>query len=373
MSFDQNISLFRRIASYRSLPMISEDFYCILLAECGYIYTGHELDIECEACKAKTRISESWRETEKYLRHERGCEFQSSTFPDDAEQAQFQRIKKINSSSSSKQSDEHVDFPHMFISEHLEILKETVNSSGPDCDKNPGHFAYFKINSLQLEQIPSKVRCQEMVRLLKKMWELTVRISVQPLNGYGKNDNRQINVRMGTGFIIEYKSHVTKPKDKNKYKVESCLHKFRTKNNKSVYHVYIHTSRHLVLNDEEAEKTEVEFFSDSADRRDIVILKGSHLMYSTTPGDNQCLLICECLDIGFIEKLDKLQNGFQEAVNSLPLKAKKGMLNKLFIVHHPHGGDKVLSYGDYFKVKYKFCPGGFSNQPTLTKLSAQEQ
>ncbi|KAI8792456.1 baculoviral IAP repeat-containing protein 7 [Biomphalaria glabrata] len=461
MPFAQNkISLFRRIASYRSLPMISEDFYCTKLAECGYIYTGHELDIECEACKAKTRISESWRETEKYLRHERGCEFQSSTFPDvpkaftasivdnrllqgagamgvegstsrnssslkddgasgvsrsnvsaleidgcnetlKAQEArkgssddhfvssatsshynidfetQFQRIKERNSSSSSKSSEarsdssiEHVDFPHMFISEHLEILKETVNSSGPDCDKNPGHFAYFKINSLQLEQIPSKVRCLEMVKLLKKIGALTARISVQPLNGHRKNDYRQIKLRIGTGFSIMH-SKVIKPKDKSK--VKSSLKKILTKNKKSIYHIYIHTSRHLVLNDEEAEKTEVEFFSDSADRRDIVILKGSHLMHSTTPGDSQCLLICECSDIGFIEKLDKLQNEFQEAINSLPLKAKKGMLSKLFLVHHPHGGDKVLSYGDYVKVKYKFNPGGSSNQPTLTKLSAQEQ
>ncbi|XP_055887892.1 uncharacterized protein LOC106078207 [Biomphalaria glabrata] len=466
MSLTQSkMPLFHRIATYRSLPLTETDFYCTKLAECGYIYTGHELDLECVTCKTKSRISESWLETKKYLRHERGCEFLSISFLNNSEdlrasidnsdihgsgavsvdnstsinsssltvdgatgvsrssassldldgcnetlkaqeaiasstddqfvssatsslynidlETQFHRIKERNGSSSSKSSGtsfdssiEHVDFPQMFMSEHLEILKETanLNSSGPECDKNPGHFAYFKINSLQLEQIPSKVRCQEMIKLLKKIGELTARISVQPLNGHRSHDNRQIKLRMGTGFSILHSSQVIKTKDKEKFKIKSSFKKILTKNNKkSLYHIYVHTSRHLVMNDEEAEKTEVEFFSDSADRRDIVILKGSHLMYSTTPGDSQCLLICECSDIRFIDKLDKLQNEFHEAVNSLPLKAKKGMLNKLFLVHHPHGGDKVLSYGDYVKVKYKFNPGGSSNQPTLTKLSAQEQ
>uniref|UniRef100_A0A2C9LWZ6 RING-type domain-containing protein n=1 Tax=Biomphalaria glabrata TaxID=6526 RepID=A0A2C9LWZ6_BIOGL len=236
--------------------------------------------------------------------------------------------------------------------------------------KNPGHFAYFNLPSLRLEQIPSKHRCTEMLVFLKLLGDLTVKLIVSKTSDLRRNPNYKMI--HGTGFVIQHEGQLntfSQKDEKSKFKSLKTYFPFASK--KDVGCVFIQTSRHLVANDEEARNTIVEFFYDSAERKNIVTLKGKYLLGNVIPGDSRCLLVCESSDLRFTERINHLQTEFTKAVNNLPLKAKKGMLKKLFMIHHPHGGPKVLSYGDFVQVKYKTMTS--NGNTTLVKLGSQEQ
>ncbi|XP_013091094.2 uncharacterized protein LOC106074799 isoform X1 [Biomphalaria glabrata] len=469
-AFD-TMSYYRRLSSYRAIVESNVTGYCIWLAQLGFLYTGQNLELQCEGCSVLVQIHADWSVTRSRLRHKGGCVFDISlksflddgnrltrgssqddsyltseasgdstsevsnysanpqmgvnqiessneaiatcpsttsselsrdiaavskkdeqcclsdtsssghTFTDRSPQYRLDDRSTLSASpvSALVKSDlatEYIEFPELFRSECC-VLKssEDINnftSISRDCDKNPGHFAYFNVSTLQLQHIPSRFRCPEMLRLLKLMGELTARLTVCSTSKEKRQtDVGHHKVRVGTGFVIEHKCQMTMSSQKEqKSKLRSIKERFTKGCKKSVGTVYIQTSRHLVYNDEEARKTDVEFFYDSADRKDIVTLKGK---YVSTPGDGQCLLACECSDLGFIQRVNQLQTEFFQAAEALHRKVKKGMLKKMFMVHHPHGGPKVLSYGDFVKVKYSYNSGEANQQPTLTKLNPHDE
>ncbi|KAK0064455.1 baculoviral IAP repeat-containing protein 7 [Biomphalaria pfeifferi] len=469
-AFD-TMSYYRRLSSYRAIVESNVTGYCIWLAQLGFLYTGQNLELQCEGCSVLVQIHADWSVTRSRLRHKGGCVFDISlksfldygnrltrgSSQDDSyliSEASGDSISDVSSSSANPQmgvnqiessneaiatcpsttsselsrdiaavskkdeqcclsdtsslghtftdcspqyrlddrstlsaspvsalvksdlATEYIEFPELFRSECCVLNssddKHNFTSISRDCDKNPGHFAYFNVSTLQLQHIPSRFRCPEMLRLLTLMGELTARLTVSSTS----REKRQTEVghhmvRVGTGFVIEHKCQMTMSSQKElKSKLKTIKERFTKGSKKSVGTVYIQTSRHLVYNAEEARKTDVEFFYDSADRKDIVTLKGK---YVSTPGDGQCLLACECSDLGFIQKLNQLQTEFFQAAEALPRKVKKGMLKKMFMVHHPHGGPKVLSYGDFVKVKYSYNSGEANKQPTLTKLNPHDE
>ncbi|KAH9507990.1 hypothetical protein Btru_052528 [Bulinus truncatus] len=272
---------------------------------------------------------------------------------------------------------EFFDFPDVFSPEFFGFnssndLNPSI-SNKRDCVKNPGHFAYFTLSSLRMEQIPSTFRCPEMLKLLYVMGDLTVRIIGSSTSSRRKLRHsmtvNQFKRKTGTGYIIEYPCTEKPPSQKSKFtSIRKMLPIWKQA---SVNYVYIQTSRHVVYDDDEAQKTVVEILLDGHERKTVSI-DGKFVLGSEVPGDNQCLLVCECTDSGFIQRLNELQQEFYQLAERLPLKVKKGLLKKLFMVHHPHGGPKVLSYGDFVRVKYKYCAGSDISQPLLTKLNDQE-
>ncbi|KAI8792460.1 Baculoviral IAP repeat-containing protein 7-B [Biomphalaria glabrata] len=431
------MSYYKRLASYRALLESDLTVYCTWLAQLGFLYTGHNLELQCEFCSVLVQIHANWSVTRSRLRHESGCVFEISLkqFLEDQNRSTSSEDDSVRVSETSDDrileasgatakpvmgvtqvdpssdalatcpsniisvlsmdipaeskgqeqcslpnaslSGQHLtEFPDLFRSECCVLnSSEDINnftSISRECDKNPGHFAYFNVSTLQVQHIPSRFRCPEMLRLLKLMGELTARLTVCSTSKEKRQtDVGHHKVRVGTGFVIEHKCQMTMSSQKEqKSKLRSIKERLTKGSKKSVGTVYIQTSRHLVYNDEEARKTDVEFFYDSADRKNIVTLKGK---YVSTPGDGQCLLACECSDLGFIQRVHQLQTEFFQAAEKLPVKVKKGMLKKMFMVHHPHGGPKVLSYGDYVKVKYSYKSGDGNQQPTLTKLNAHDE
>ncbi|KAH9507988.1 hypothetical protein Btru_052524 [Bulinus truncatus] len=537
-------SYFRRLASYRKLSLNDTIGYCTRLAELGYFYTGHNLEIECEGCKKKVQIFNGWSDSDLMgrLRHFPGCAFEQlgTDEPVGLYSDPFQAIRtitvgntEISKSSTvdvefesdfdgtnelvgaysaiaignteiSKSSTVDVEFdesneeigaysalqtddtsylsdnmlaatedrtypfikfsslPHSEFEAHLNIprlhsgsstsstmsstsssgssgyhsdlsigqdgivvanintdiqestsflsnttakysplppesikfiafsdhfnpeyigltsLREQSNSNDRNCKKNPGHFAYFNLNALRLEQIPSAFRCSEMLKLLKLMGSLTVKVVVSATSSQrGSEEHKVISqhkLRAGTGFVIEHACQEKQPtKNGGKSKLKSIKRMVTGGRKKNNWSVYIQTSRHLVFNDDEARSSTVEFVFDNPETKDAVTLEGKYVLMSATPDDSQCLLVCECSDLSFIQRLHQLQHDFYRLADGLPLGTKKRMSKKLFMIHHPHAGQKVLSYGDFVGVKYKYDSCGQSGQPTLTKLTAGEQ
>ncbi|KAK0064351.1 baculoviral IAP repeat-containing protein 7 [Biomphalaria pfeifferi] len=237
-------------------------------------------------------------------------------------------------------------------------VKTSVFRGLGDCHKNPGHYAYFPIHRLKLEQLPSKTRCPEVLEFLKQISKLTVRLSVNctstrrhkkdPLFGSTVS-------RVGTGFISLNKRDneigQIKNTDQRKWKPFKAYMKQLLKKDKEI--ILIETSRHLVYDIDEAVSTVVEFLSDDENKKVLKLLKVVFVETSDVIGDQKCTLVCQTSDQTFVRQIQQIKQNVLELANKLPQRSKKAMTKKLFIVEYPHGGEKVLSYGDSVQVKYQ--------------------
>ncbi|XP_059154548.1 uncharacterized protein LOC131940026 [Physella acuta] len=230
-----------------------------------------------------------------------------------------------------------------------------------DCKKNPGHFAYFPTGSLTLEQIPSNTRSPEVLQFLRLAANLTVRIIVSFVSSLRPPSEKDIP-RYGSGFVCGVS--LSEPENGKKKPIKHLFKKH------SPGTVYIQTNRHLVLDTDEAVNTKVEFFYDKPDCKDAVPVKVKSILFSKTPGDNVVVLACRPKESSLVQQLYKMRQEMAVLADSLPNRAKECMTKKLFIISHPHGGQKVLSYGDSVLVKYEIGTGE-NGQPKMTKMTGR--
>uniref|UniRef100_A0A2C9JBU0 RING-type domain-containing protein n=3 Tax=Biomphalaria glabrata TaxID=6526 RepID=A0A2C9JBU0_BIOGL len=231
------------------------------------------------------------------------------------------------------------------------------------CDKNPGHFAYFPMACLKLEQLPSKMRKPEFLRFLQLLGMLTVRIVVKETSTDRhksdpafKNTDKD-NPRLGTGYVSFQEFDLAVNVDKSSLasehgKWKTVKNYVKTLVKKNSEKLYIETNYHLVFDNFEAVNTTVEFFFDDPTRKNVKAVKCVGMKHSGIPGDSRVVLECKSADQEFISRIHQIKHQLKEVVEKLPRKIKAMMCKKLFIIHHPHGREKHLSYGDSVTVKY---------------------
>ncbi|KAH9500189.1 hypothetical protein Btru_077442 [Bulinus truncatus] len=260
-------------------------------------------------------------------------------------------------------------------------FSNAVKSDG-ECTKNPGHYGYFNLSNLRPEQLPSSVRCPEMVTILKLLGDLTVRLSVSHSSqdrppGYSNSGHEASDPRMGTGFIFHQPGQETDQyvqmlrKDKLKNAKISGIKKLVPFRKKSGF-VYIQTNRHVVFDNKEAAATTVEVM-DGSSERNVVKLKGKFVLFSKAFGQSDVLLVCKCNDLNLLKRLNKTRQELLNLAENLPKKAKLVMMKKVFLVQYPHGKNQVVSYGDSVVVKYEVKKEKNANGNQLVKLTGQQQ
>ncbi|CAL1547289.1 unnamed protein product [Lymnaea stagnalis] len=235
------------------------------------------------------------------------------------------------------------------------------------CDKNPGHYAYFPASSINLQQIPSSTRHPDVIKILQLCSELTVKISVCHISRHRPKEDEvlrsTLTPRFGTGFMQDDTGEVSNTDGSLKKFVP-----FLSKNKK--HEIYIRTNRHLVFDGTEAEKSTVEFTYKHNNNVKIITLKGKGVLYSKTPANNSVILVCTSSDQDFVKRISTARNQILELTANLPRRIKVGLTKKLFIIHHPHGGEMVISYGDSVMVKYLLEETGHGRQ-RLSKINGQ--
>ncbi|CAL1531180.1 unnamed protein product [Lymnaea stagnalis] len=255
----------------------------------------------------------------------------------------------------------------------------TWDSNSTACSKNPGHFAYFPIHPLTLQQIPSSARHPDVITFLKLCADLTVRINISNVSKRRSPSDplhsKSSHMRYGTGFMLEEPmelttGHTATQAAKSSGRWSEIIRKRLPLLNKNkTSEIYISTNRHLVFDEMEAKRTVVEFNFDHGSK---VALKVSRMTRSTTfPGDNCVTLVCTSSDLGLIQRLVRTKDEIAKLSEKFPRKVKECMTKKLFIIHHPHGGDKVLSYGDSVRVMYAMKEAESNSNRRLVKLSGQ--
>ncbi|KAH9504927.1 hypothetical protein Btru_061083, partial [Bulinus truncatus] len=261
-----------------------------------------------------------------------------------------------------------VDSRH-FNLEHAccENSKHSINNNSRqpirsfECAKNPGHFAYFPMSSLTLEQLPGKLRHKDFLTFLQLFSMLTVRVVVNVTSSIRHWTDLAVKesgkgCRVGTGWVsfedFGRSAKETFPISSVHGKWKTVKSYMKTLVKKSEGRIYIETNRHIVIDNHEAENTTVEFFYDDPSRRGVKVVKCVAVHLSGQTGDNRAILECKTGDNEFLQRLQEIRQKLKEMVEVLPRKIKSLMCKKLFIIHHPHGREKHLSYGDSVMTKY---------------------
>lgn len=228
-----------------------------------------------------------------------------------------------------------------------------VRQSDDNCPKNPGHYSYFPIHNLRLEYIPSNVRCPEVLRFFSLIAKLTVRVVLSAVSSKRLKlcpPNQPTKYKFGTGFAVSKPSR-NYPNIEHSEKL-SGVRKYLPYGRKNGY-VYIETSRHLVRDNAEAENTTVEFFYDQPNRRGVIVAKGVSVCHSCDLGDSKSILVCRTSDATLVNMVKDSTEEMESLAKNLPQNIKEGMMRRIFMFSHPHGTEKVFSFGEYVIVKYR--------------------
>lgn len=237
--------------------------------------------------------------------------------------------------------------------------------SSTPCQKNPGHFAHFPLNKLTLEHLPARARHPQVLRFLHLLGILTVRVVCHSASHQDGD-----TVCVGTGMVsLDYfqKNSNQTDQHKDRKKRDSVKKYLSTLVKKDKELIYIVTNSHVISNNEQAKTSVVEFFYDDPGRKNVKIAKGVSIVVSHVIGDNRSILVCETSDHGLVKQISQAGQNLLELAQDLPREVKQCLTKKVFIVSHPHGLEKFVSYGDFVLVKYDLV--GEGSRRKLVKIN----
>ncbi|XP_059154536.1 uncharacterized protein LOC131940015 isoform X2 [Physella acuta] len=251
-----------------------------------------------------------------------------------------------------------------FISESIQMKTPDLIRQQPisriECVKNPGHFCYIPIENLTLEHIPSQARHTLVLEFLQLFATLVVRVVVSV-------GREEVKVATGSVSLTDHAEISVCPAGQQEKwgTVRRLIRKQKER-------IYIETSKDVASLITEDAEVSVEFFYNLPSRKGIKVIKMRSVQDST---DGTSLLVCESTDHQFVKQINRSRQQVQELAERLPQRAKECLNKKVFLIHHPHGKEKVLSCGDSVIVKYKTVTSVINGRAVtkLAKISSYPQ
>lgn len=245
------------------------------------------------------------------------------------------------------------------MSEEFESEQEHRSPQDPEhsCEKNPGHYTYFPVCQLKPEHIPSNVRDPKFYELLVLIGRMTAKVEVRTISKDNPDYVEGKKYKYGTGIIADCSEVQEFPTENGSSGKWGTVKKYLLLNKSKVY-IYIETNRHLVFDNTEAGNTFVEFTYDISNHSKIVQARGVSVKHSSILGDCKSILKCRVSDIACLEVLKNMRQKMTALVEEIPQRIKERLMKRIFVISHPHGKEKMMSYGEYVMVKYKMRENG---------------
>lgn len=232
------------------------------------------------------------------------------------------------------------------------------------CRKNPSHRGFFPIRTFTQDSLPEGYRTDEMMNLVQRIADLTVRVRVmytgmnRPMTfletekAYSGAELRGCSaMRVGTGFI----GNITI--EEGEEGQNDCCPCFSCRHSKDPHRIWVQvsviTAAHVICTDDEAVHAELDCFYDDDEDKEIKMktLYGNSMRACRNSitkvdfADDFCQFLVITHDLDLCQRLNEFKVS-DLLTKDLGLKASENM-SLTFIVSHPHGCPKCISWGKY--------------------------
>ncbi|KAI8771058.1 hypothetical protein BgiBS90_027777 [Biomphalaria glabrata] len=253
-----------------------------------------------------------------------------------------------------------------------------------DCQKNPGHKKFIPVESFHLNSLPRCFRDSLLYQLIKVTCDLAVRVEVkwtsprrvefwpesqQPYPFY--NSQTTSASRFGSGALI----NVIKRQNGIGTDIYGQIYDLETRRcpcqkcqesdnpSRIWWEFIIFTATHVVFDEYEAEHTVCRLFYDSNSSKGFILDQAS--MYRSSIGEDTCdlsFVFCDKQDLGI--KMFQMMTTWSNLWQKVEEKFHRSRF--AFIVSHPHGCAKQVSFGQWVK-SYEW--ESYNRDLDLTKLT----
>uniref|UniRef100_A0A2C9LEZ4 Uncharacterized protein n=1 Tax=Biomphalaria glabrata TaxID=6526 RepID=A0A2C9LEZ4_BIOGL len=393
-----------RVASFREAPAgYSQQLSFLRLSEAGFCYTGESSLVQCQGCGKKISMNDMVNEGEttspndvKF--HNSVCNFADkdevkmeicdnlnlykgeskslfnplvsrTSLCNGFSHSNEKHYTELSCSQISTISDEiYVYDDSNDVDYEIATLNQQTEQNDMKCSKNPGHFGYFPVRNLKMDHLPGLSRNPYVLKILQLLALITVKINVKMCNTSGCYH------QSGTGFVLLETGE--SPTNKN-VALSACNgtniscgmcrdNSFSDTDNE----VYIITSRRLVTCSPDPGNITVDFCCNELLSGQSITIEVASIHPMTN--NNESILVCRPKDVAFVQKIHHIRSQILELVGNIPDYVKDFLSKKVFLIHHPHGKDKVLSHGDFVQVNYTLVADDKTRTLTLHKMSRTE-
>ncbi|BFZ18913.1 hypothetical protein BsWGS_21952 [Bradybaena similaris] len=205
----------------------------------------------------------------------------------------------------------------------------TYESGYGYCRKKDTHTKYVPPNELSLEHLPANIRDPKLLEFIKVEQQLTGLVKVKAVR-------HSRSAHLCGSCIVQKIEEIRKLRSYSDFEDEG----------EAFYQVTVATVCHVIPTDEAAESCTVQLFYDNQNSdAGQKIMCGIKRHTVEVKGD-WCALVCRTNDTKLVTLLRDLLTKYWALGCELQEKYANTTVNLVIIVSHPHGGPKLVSFGE---------------------------
>ncbi|KAK6979329.1 hypothetical protein BgiMline_020304, partial [Biomphalaria glabrata] len=218
----------------------------------------------------------------------------------------------------------------------LDKHKSETHKELPKCTKNPEHEEFLSLPFLKLDHLPIEYRDKNMLDFVKVMGDLTVQVTLNIESFQAKGKQK---LKYGTGVVTSVL------KQFSTCQCKKC--KMSKTPSDGFWEIDVCTIAQLVSDDCEASSTSLRLFFDKQDSP-LITLDELHLVKVDVDRDC-CTLACVTCDKDLGSELHSKRTTFDSLWRTVSEKHLSSATSTkfMFIVSHPHGCPKQVSFGQW--------------------------
>ncbi|CAL1538130.1 unnamed protein product [Lymnaea stagnalis] len=232
------------------------------------------------------------------------------------------------------------------------ILQEDgMELTATSCQKNPGHVCYFEASKFAKDNIPKPYNTNDIFACISELIFLTVKLIIKGTSGARPDNYDFANSRLtrcGSGSI-----YIPDPEKRTRDDNCPCKKCKNYQNRTTDFgYIWVTTAKHVIYNDEEAQRTKVWLNYDDVAKENVSKLHGHRLVVDNEEAD-RCILECVTHDLSLCGKINQARDRVKDFERQFSKEFGDSEAPPLAtLISHPHGMPKRIGFGKDVKREF---------------------